>query len=127
MRCSSATKEAELRVGAAKSSKQVKMLRILQRFLSACETAQFNSEDAAAYADVRATMGLVGGICRGVTDYVTRGESESFVAPEPFPGSSPVLSRAGGGARALAFRAVRTGAARRTRERAGSQQVKSSR
>jgi tRNA(fMet)-specific endonuclease VapC len=52
----SAITEAELRVGAAKSSKPMKMLRVLQRFLSAFEIVEFNSEDAAAYADVRAKL-----------------------------------------------------------------------
>jgi tRNA(fMet)-specific endonuclease VapC len=56
----SAITEAELRVGAAKSSKPVKMLRILQRFLSAFEIVEFNSEDAAAYADVRAKLERAG-------------------------------------------------------------------
>ena len=56
----SAITEAELRVGAAKSSKPVKMLRILQRFLSAFEIAEFNSEDVAAYADVRAKLERAG-------------------------------------------------------------------
>jgi tRNA(fMet)-specific endonuclease VapC len=56
----SAITEAELRVGAAKSSKPVKMLRMLQRFLSAFEILEFNSEDAAAYADVRAKLERAG-------------------------------------------------------------------
>jgi tRNA(fMet)-specific endonuclease VapC len=56
----SAITEAELRVGAAKSSKPVKMLRVLQRFLSAFEIVEFNSEDAAAYADVRAKLERAG-------------------------------------------------------------------
>jgi tRNA(fMet)-specific endonuclease VapC len=56
----SAITEAELRVGAAKSSKPVKMLRILQRFLSAFKIAEFTSEDAAAYAHVRAKLERAG-------------------------------------------------------------------
>ena len=48
--------EAELRTGAAKSSSPVKTLRLLENFLRPLTLIDFTSEDAVAYAIVRAKL-----------------------------------------------------------------------
>jgi tRNA(fMet)-specific endonuclease VapC len=52
--------EAELRTGAAKSASAVKTLRLLENFLQPMTVLQFTSDDAAAYAQVRARLERAG-------------------------------------------------------------------
>jgi tRNA(fMet)-specific endonuclease VapC len=52
--------EAELRTGAAKSSSPLQTLRRVQNFLRPINVAEFTSEDAAAYAQVRAILERAG-------------------------------------------------------------------
>ena len=52
--------EAELRTGAAKSSSPIKTLRLLENFLRPIAVADFTSEDAIAYAQVRAKLERAG-------------------------------------------------------------------
>ena len=52
--------EAELRTGAAKSTSAVKTLRLLENFLQPMTVLQFTSDDAAAYAQVRAKLERAG-------------------------------------------------------------------
>jgi tRNA(fMet)-specific endonuclease VapC len=48
--------EGELRTGAAKSSTAQQTLRRVENFLRPLEVLEFNSEDAAAYANLRARL-----------------------------------------------------------------------
>lgn len=52
--------EAELRTGAAKSHSATKTLRSVENFLGPLRTVEFTSEDAAAYASVRAKLERAG-------------------------------------------------------------------
>ena len=52
--------EAELRAGAAKSTSPVKTLRLLENFLQPVTVLEFTSEDATAYANVRAKLERAG-------------------------------------------------------------------
>lgn len=52
--------EAELRTGAAKSSSPIKTLRLVENFLEPITVLEFTSDDAAAYADVRAKLERAG-------------------------------------------------------------------
>ena len=52
--------EAELRTGAAKSSSPIKTLRIVENFLHPIAIAEFTSDDAIAYAHVRAKLERAG-------------------------------------------------------------------
>lgn len=52
--------EAELRTGAAKSSNTTKTLRLLENFLRPIAVAEFTSDDAVAYAQVRARLERTG-------------------------------------------------------------------
>jgi tRNA(fMet)-specific endonuclease VapC len=52
--------EAELRTGAAKSSSPVRTLRLLEHFLQPMTVVEFTSEDANAYAHVRAKLERAG-------------------------------------------------------------------
>lgn len=52
--------EAELRTGAAKSSSPAKTLRKLENFLRPLQVIDFTSQDAIAYAPIRATLEEVG-------------------------------------------------------------------
>jgi tRNA(fMet)-specific endonuclease VapC len=52
--------EAELRTGAAKSSSQIKALRVIENFLAPLELIDFTSEDAVVYAHVRAKLERAG-------------------------------------------------------------------
>ncbi len=52
--------EAELRTGAAKSSSPVKTLRLVENFLRPLTVLEFTSEDAVAYAEVRARLERAG-------------------------------------------------------------------
>ena len=52
--------EAELRTGAAKSSSPIKTLRLLENFLRPLAVADFTSDDAVAYAHVRAKLERAG-------------------------------------------------------------------
>jgi tRNA(fMet)-specific endonuclease VapC len=52
--------EAELRTGAAKSSSPIKTLRLLENFLRPLAVAEFTSDDAIAYAQVRAKLERAG-------------------------------------------------------------------
>ncbi len=52
--------EAELRTGAAKTTSAVKTLRLLESFLRPLAIVEFGSEDAAAYASVRAKLERAG-------------------------------------------------------------------
>jgi tRNA(fMet)-specific endonuclease VapC len=52
--------EAELRTGAAKSSSPIKTLRLLENFLRPIAVADFTSEDAIAYSQVRAKLERAG-------------------------------------------------------------------
>ena len=48
--------EGELRTGAAKSASPVKTLRLVENFLSPLTIAEFTSDDATSYAQVRAKL-----------------------------------------------------------------------
>jgi tRNA(fMet)-specific endonuclease VapC len=52
--------EAELRTGAAKSSSPIKTLRLIENFLRPLSLAEFTSDDAIAYAHVRAKLERAG-------------------------------------------------------------------
>jgi len=52
--------EAELRTGAAKSASPIKTLRLVENFLSPLAIADFTSEDAVAYAHIRARLERAG-------------------------------------------------------------------
>lgn len=52
--------EAELRTGAAKSSSSVKTLHLIENFLRPLTVIDFTSEDAIAYATVRAKLERAG-------------------------------------------------------------------
>ncbi len=52
--------EAELRTGAAKSSSPVKTGRLLENFLEPLTVLEFSSDDALAYAQVRAKLERAG-------------------------------------------------------------------
>jgi tRNA(fMet)-specific endonuclease VapC len=52
--------EAELRTGAAKSTSPVRTLHLLENFLSPLTLIDFTSEDASAYANVRARLERAG-------------------------------------------------------------------
>ena len=52
--------EAELRTGAAKSASAAKTLRLLENFLRPLSILEFNSDDAVAYAQVRAKLERAG-------------------------------------------------------------------
>jgi len=52
--------EAELRTGAAKSSSPVRTLRLLENFLRPIAIAEFTSDDAIAYAQIRAKLERAG-------------------------------------------------------------------
>ncbi|HYV44705.1 MAG TPA: type II toxin-antitoxin system VapC family toxin [Myxococcaceae bacterium] len=52
--------EAELRTGAAKSHSAAKTLRLVESFLRPLRIIDFTSEDAAAYASVRARLERAG-------------------------------------------------------------------
>lgn len=52
--------EAELRTGAAKSTSPVKTLRLIENFLRPLTLIAFTSEDAIAYAGVRAKLERAG-------------------------------------------------------------------
>jgi tRNA(fMet)-specific endonuclease VapC len=52
--------EAELRTGAAKSSSPIRTLRLVENFLRPIAIADFTSEDAVAYAHVRAKLERAG-------------------------------------------------------------------
>ena len=52
--------EAELRTGAAKSSSPVKTLRLVENFLRPLTLAEFTSDDAIVYAQIRAKLERAG-------------------------------------------------------------------
>jgi len=52
--------EAELRTGAAKSSSPVRTLRLVENFLGPLALAEFTSDDAIAYAHIRAKLERAG-------------------------------------------------------------------
>ena len=52
--------EAELRTGAAKSSSPVRTLQLLENFLRPLTLIDFTSQDASAYANVRAKLERAG-------------------------------------------------------------------
>lgn len=52
--------EAELRTGAAKSTSPIKTLRLVENFLRPIAIADFTSDDAVAYAQVRAKLERAG-------------------------------------------------------------------
>ncbi len=52
--------EAELRTGAAKSSSPIKTLRLVENFLRPLTLVEFTSDDATAYAQVRAKLERAG-------------------------------------------------------------------
>lgn len=52
--------EGELRTGAAKSSSPIKTLRLIENFLRPLTIIDFTSEDAVAYAQVRAKLERAG-------------------------------------------------------------------
>lgn len=52
--------EAELRTGAAKSSSPIKTLRLVENFLRPLALADFTSNDAIAYAQIRAKLERAG-------------------------------------------------------------------
>lgn len=52
--------EAELRTGAAKSSSPVRTLRLVENFLRPLALAEFASDDAIAYAHIRAKLERAG-------------------------------------------------------------------
>ena len=52
--------EAELRTGAAKSTSPAKTLRLIENFLRPLAVLEFNSADAASYAQVRSRLERAG-------------------------------------------------------------------
>lgn len=56
----SVVSEGELRTGAAKSSSPIKTLRLIENFLSPLTLVDFTSDDAVAYAQVRAKLERAG-------------------------------------------------------------------
>ena len=58
--CVSVISEAELRTGAAKSSSPAKTLRLIENFLRPLTLIDFRSNDAIAYASVRAKLERAG-------------------------------------------------------------------
>jgi tRNA(fMet)-specific endonuclease VapC len=52
--------EAELRTGAAKSSAPIRTLRLVENFLRPLAIAEFRSDDAIAYAHIRAKLERAG-------------------------------------------------------------------
>ncbi len=52
--------EAELRTGAAKSSSALKTLRLVENFLRPLAVVEFTSDDAIAYAHIRARLERAG-------------------------------------------------------------------
>jgi tRNA(fMet)-specific endonuclease VapC len=52
--------EAELRTGAAKSTSVAKTLRLIENFLRPLALVEFNSNDAASYAQVRSRLERAG-------------------------------------------------------------------
>ena len=58
--CVSVITEAELRTGAAKSSSPLKTLRLVEAFLRPLTILDFTSQDAIAYAHVRARLERAG-------------------------------------------------------------------
>ena len=52
--------EAELRTGAAKSSSALKTLRLIENFLRPLAVVEFTSDDAIAYAHIRARLERAG-------------------------------------------------------------------
>lgn len=52
--------EAELRTGAAKSTAPTKTLRLIENFLRPLAVVEFNSADAASYAQVRSRLERAG-------------------------------------------------------------------
>jgi tRNA(fMet)-specific endonuclease VapC len=52
--------EAELRTGAAKSTSAIKTLRLVENFLRPLAIADFTSDDAVAYAHIRARLERAG-------------------------------------------------------------------
>jgi tRNA(fMet)-specific endonuclease VapC len=52
--------EAELRTGAAKSTSAAKTLRLIENFLRPLAVVEFNSTDAASYAQVRSRLERAG-------------------------------------------------------------------
>ena len=52
--------EAELRTGAAKSNSAAKTMRVVENFLRPIAILEFNSSDAATYAQVRAKLERAG-------------------------------------------------------------------
>ena len=52
--------EAELRTGAVKSSSSIKTLRLIENFLQPLALVDFTSDDAVAYAQVRAKLERAG-------------------------------------------------------------------
>ena len=52
--------EAELRTGAAKSTSAAKTLRLIENFLGPLAIVEFNSNDAASYAQVRSRLERAG-------------------------------------------------------------------
>jgi tRNA(fMet)-specific endonuclease VapC len=52
--------EAELRTGAAKSTSAAKTLRLIENFLRPLALVEFNSNDAASYAQVRSRLERAG-------------------------------------------------------------------
>jgi tRNA(fMet)-specific endonuclease VapC len=52
--------EAELRTGAAKSTSAAKTLRLIEHFLRPLAIVEFNSDDAASYAQVRSKLERAG-------------------------------------------------------------------
>lgn len=52
--------EAELRTGAAKSTAPTKTLRLIEKFLRPLAVVEFNSADAASYAQVRSRLERAG-------------------------------------------------------------------
>ena len=52
--------EAELRTGAAKSASPIKTLRVIENFLRPLSVTEFTSDDAFAYAHIRARLERAG-------------------------------------------------------------------
>src|SRR5437764_14720033 len=75
--------EAELRTGAAKSSSPVRTLQLLENFLSPLTLIDFTSEDASAYANVRAKLERAG---------TAIGPPDTLLAPQALPSPLPVVS-----------------------------------
>src|SRR5258706_1527110 len=75
--------EAELRTGAAKSTSAIKTFRLVENFLRPLTIADFTSDDAIAYAHVRAKLERAG---------TPIGPLDTLIAAQPMPRTLTLVS-----------------------------------